>query len=99
MRARFITAYFLNLFDLIAMLALVKLYGVGVEVNPLMSRIIGDFWAVLGVKFVGIGLLMFLIYKLRRWAFKLSNAASWICFAAYSLLAVYHSIIFVTILT
>lgn len=90
MRTRFITAYILNLFDLIATLVLVKLYGVGVEANAFARLFIGDVWAVTAVKVVGVGILMLLIYRLKNRANRAANAASWICFAVYAAVAVYH---------
>lgn len=94
MKPRFITAYILNLFDLIATLVLVKLYGVGVEANAFARLFIGDFWAVTAVKVVGVGILMALIYRLKNRAYRASNAASWIILAVYAALAQYHIVIF-----
>lgn len=93
MKPRFITAYILNLFDLIATLVLVKLYGVGIEANALARLFIGDIWLATAVKVVGVGILMLLIYRLKNRANRAANAASWICFAVYAVLAVYHFII------
>lgn len=95
MRNRYIISYILNLFDLIATLTLVKLYGVGVEANAFARLFIGDIWAVSAVKVVGVGILMLLIYRLKNRAYRASNVASWIILAVYAALAQYHIVIFV----
>lgn len=98
MKPRFITAYILNLFDLIATLVLVKLYGVGIEANALARLFIGDIWLATAVKVVGVGALLLTIYLLKNKAYRLCNAASWIIFVVYVALALYHIIIFSVLL-
>lgn len=87
MKFRLITAYMLNIFDLIATMYLVHAYGVAIEGNVL-GRWLIQTNLVYVVKIAVVGLALLLLWKFKN--NKLAIVGSWVILITFSLLAVYH---------
>lgn len=91
MKLRLTITYFLNLIDLIATLYLVSLFGLDVEANPI-GRWLIETNLVYFVKIVVVGIIFLAMSKLNN---KTGNILSYILFISFSLLTVYHIVIWV----
>ena len=87
MKLRLITAYLLNIFDLIATMYLVHAYGVAIEGNVWGSWLIQTN-LVYVAKIAVVGLVLLLLWKFKN--NKVAIVGSWVIFITFSLLAVYH---------
>lgn len=92
MFTRILITYMLNIFDLIMTLYFVNKFGIGVEGNPFGRFLLERPLLLVITKVVCIGALLLLLYKLKNhpWA----RIGSWITLGAYTLLSVYHIILF-----
>ena len=81
-------SYILNIFDLAATMLLVINYGIGIEGNPIGRVLLSSPALAVGYKTIGIGLLLLLIYRLRK--YKAAVIGSYVIFCTYLLLGIYH---------
>ena len=83
-----IATYILSLFDLGCTLYLTRRFG-DIEGNPLVKRLILEKPAIVVLyKVFVVGAGLFALYKLRK--HKAAVVASWVVFAVYVLLVIYH---------
>lgn len=66
MKKRLFLAYLLNLFDLVMTLRLYRLYGIGIEGNP-MGRWLIETGLAVPVKVFGIGACLIALYAAVQW--------------------------------
>ena len=84
-------AYLLNLFDLICTLHWFKLYGIGIEANPIGRWLISTN-LLIPVKTIGIGACFIALYA----CVKRKPQYAWACWVVcgvYGILAIYHVIL------
>lgn len=98
-----IIAYVLNLFDLVMTNHWVRKFGVEIEGNPI-GRWLYQSGIVYPVKIVGVGVLLWLLYKaVKHRDIGLENStqwwdiAKWLVLSAYAALAIYHVIIVICV--
>lgn len=88
----YLITYLLNLFDLICTNYWISLYGLSVEGNPIGRWLYENHLAV-QVKVFMVGTLLIVLYDYAKrnpkWEW-----VSWLLLAAYSILAIYHIVIF-----
>lgn len=85
----YLLTYLLNLFDLICTNYWISLYGLSVEGNPIGRWLYQNHLAV-PIKVFGVGFLLIFLYRYNKW-----NWTSWLLLAVYSILAIYHIVIFI----
>ena len=96
MKARLAITYIFNLIDLIATMYLVALFGFSVEGNPIGRWLIRTN-LVYPFKIVVMGGLLLAIGLLGKIDKKYASALSWIKLVIYTLVVLYHIIIFVNL--
>lgn len=94
MAIRLILTYVLNIIDLIATMLLVKRFGLEIEGNPIGKWLI-ETNLVWFVKVVGVGVALLTLWKFKE--NKIVDIASMVLLGIYSILALYHVIIFIII--
>lgn len=96
MKVRLIITYIFNLIDLIATMYLVSLFGLSVEGNPIGRWLIRTN-LVYPFKIVVMGGLLLTIGLLGKVDFKFANMLSWITLVIYTLVVLYHIVIFINL--
>lgn len=94
MAIRLILTYMLNIIDLIATMLLVKRFGLEIEGNPVGKWLIETNLVWL-VKIVIVGAALLILWKFKE--DKIVSIASTVLLGIYSILALYHVIIFIVI--
>ena len=94
MRVKLIVIYVLNIIDLIATVLLVKRFGLEIEGNPIGKWLI-ETNLVWFVKVVVVGVALLTLWKFKE--NKIVSIASTVLLGIYSILALYHVIIFIII--
>lgn len=95
MLIRIIVTYILNIFDLCMTLHYTKKFGLEVESNPFGRWLLSEPYRILIYKILVVGLLLFILWISRE--NKISAISSWIVLGVYTVLAVYHIILFIII--
>ena len=96
MKVRLIITYIFNLIDLIATMYLVSLFGLSVEGNPIGQWLISS-GLVYPFKSVVMGGLLLAIGLLGKIDKKYVSALSWITLVIYTLVVLYHIVIFINL--
>ena len=96
MKARLIITYIFNLIDLIATMYLVSLFGLSVEGNPI-GRWLIQTNLVYPFKIVVMGGLLLAIGLLGKIDKKYASALTWITLVIYTLVVLYHIVIFINL--
>ena len=96
MKARLAITYIFNLIDLIATMYLVSLFGLSVEGNPIGRWLIRTN-LVYPFKIVVMGGLLLAIGLLGKIDKKYASALSWIMLVIYTLVVLYHIVIFINL--
>lgn len=96
MKVRLAITYIFNLIDLIATMYLVSLFGLSVEGNPIGRWLIRTN-LVYPAKIVVMGGLLLGIGLLGKVDFKFANMLSWITLGIYTLVVLYHIVIFINL--
>ena len=91
MLQRLIRIYILNLFDLLATMYLVMLFGVDIEGN-IVGKWLIETKLVYFFKIVIVGILLFAIYKF-SYKQKIAYLCSRILFFVFTILSLYHCLI------
>ena len=91
MLQRLIRIYILNLFDLLATMYLVMLFGVDIEGN-IVGKWLIETKLVYFFKIVIVGILLFAIYKF-SYKQKIADLCSRILFFVFTILSLYHCLI------
>ena len=91
MKQRLIISYILNIIDLIATMLLVYFFGLSIELNPIGQWLIKTRLVYL-FKIVIVGIIFLATSKLNN---KTGNILSYILLISFSLLTVYHIVIWV----
>ena len=94
MKVKLIVIYMLNIIDLIATMLLVKRFGIQIEGNPIGTWLIETNF-VWFVKIVIVGAALLILWKFKE--DKIVSIASTVLLGVYSILALYHVIIFIVI--
>ena len=94
MKVKLIVIYILNIIDLIATMLLVKRFGLEIEGNPLGKWLI-ETNLVWFVKIFIVGAALLGLYKFKE--DKIVSIASTVLLGIYSILVLYHVIIFIVI--
>ena len=96
MKARLAITYIFTLIDLIATMYLVALFGLSVEGNPIGQWLISS-GLVYPFKIAVVGGLLIAIGLLGKIDKKYASALSWITLMIYTLVALYHIVIFINL--
>ena len=96
MKARLAITYIFNLIDLIATMYLVALFGLSVEGNPIGRWLIRTN-LVYPFKIIVMGVLLLAIGLLGKINKKYASAVSWITLVIYTLVVLYHIVIFINL--
>ena len=96
MKVRLAITYIFNLIDLIATMYLVSLFGLSVEGNPIGRWLIRTN-LVYPFKIVVMGGLLVTIGLLGKIDKKYVSALSWIVLVIYTLVVLYHIVIFINL--
>lgn len=94
MKLKLIVIYILNIIDLIATMLLVKRFGIEIEGNPIGTWLI-ETNLVWFVKIVIVGVALLILWKFKE--DKIVSIASTVLLGIYSILVLYHVIIFIVI--
>lgn len=95
MKTRLITTYTLSLFDLVCTLLLVRLYGIGIEANPIGTIMLSFPPLLIAYKVIGVGVCLWVLYRLRE--HRAARIGLSVCLCVYSALAMYHVAILVAL--
>lgn len=96
MKVRLAITYIFNLIDLIATMYLVSLFGLSVEGNPIGRWLIRTN-LVYPFKIIVMGGLLLTIGLLGKIDNKYASALSWITLVIYTLVVLYHIVIFINL--
>ena len=96
MKARLAITYIFNLIDLIATMYLVALFGLSVEGNPIGQWLISS-GLVYPFKIAVVGGLLLTIGLLGKIDKKYASVLSWIALVIYTLVVLYHIVIFINL--
>ena len=96
MKVRLAITYIFNLIDLIATMYLVSLFGLSVEGNPI-GRWLIQTNLVYPFKIVVMGGLLLAIGLLGKIDKKYASALSWITLMIYTLVVLYHIVIYINL--
>jgi hypothetical protein len=94
MHTRFVTIYILNIIDMLATLYFTKLYGNGIEGNPLGLWLLEHKPLLFMYKVVFIGLLLAFLYKCSK---RITAVCSWVLLGSFTVINVYHLILYIQI--
>ena len=96
MKVRLAITYIFNLIDLIATMYLVALFGLSVEANPIGRWLIRTN-LVYPFKIIVMGGLLLAIGLLGKIDKKYASTLSWIALVIYTLVVLYHIVIFINL--
>lgn len=82
------TTWLLGVLDLVITLCLAQRFGAGIEANALMRPLFHLPILLAAFKIVGVGGLLYLLWRLRT--LKIARFGVALCFGAYALLTAYH---------
>jgi hypothetical protein len=77
-----------NVIDLIITVALVSMFGIGIELNPLGVALFSSEYLLLLYKVVIVNICLIILYKFRE--LKVARVGSWVVFIVYGFLTLYH---------
>jgi hypothetical protein len=77
-----------NIIDLIITVALVSMFGIGIELNPIGVALFSNSVVLFLYKFVVVSICLFILYLFRKK--RVAIIGSWVVFIVYGILTLYH---------